>query len=61
MTCVASDAYNAHPNKNSIDYSGIVQYSCVTGYEHISGDLTRTCQANGALTGTAPVCTGKSD
>ena len=61
VTCSASTANNANPNENSIDFGNTVQYTCVTGYEHASGDLTRTCQANGSLTGTAPVCTGKSD
>ena len=33
----------------------------LAGNEHISGDLKGTCQYYGSLTGTAPVCTGKSD
>ena len=34
-------------------------YACQPGYNHTDGDLTRTCQANGSLTGSTPVCTSK--
>ena len=34
-------------------------YTCQIGYKHTDGDLTRTCQADGTLTGVSPVCTSK--
>ena len=34
-----------------------VVYTCNSpSYVHTSGDLTRTCQSDGTLTGTPPVC-----
>lgn len=37
-------------------FGSVVTYSCDTGFI-LSGDTNRTCQADGAFTGSAPVCT----
>ena len=37
-------------------YQGTVTYSCLTGYRLSSSDATRTCQADGTWSGTAPTC-----
>ena len=51
---------NATPVPTStVDYNFTVTYTCQVGYSHSAGDLTRSCNANGSLTGTTPVCTSK--
>ena len=59
VTCTASSENSANPTPTSVSYPNTIQYTCVEGYKYASGQLTRTCQADGTLTGTAPVCTGK--
>ena len=44
---------------STVDYNSTVTYTCQVGYSHSAGDLTRRCNADGSLTGTTPVCTGK--
>ena len=58
-TCAApAVAYaNKSPNTATIDYNTTVTYTCITGYNHSAGDLTRDCQLNKTLTGDAPTCT----
>jgi len=34
-------------------------YSCILGYNHTTGDLTRTCQSSGQWSGTLPACASK--
>ena len=41
---------------DSTEYEGKVSYACVVGYNHTSGDLNRTCQADGKWSGDVPVC-----
>ena len=59
MTCTASSENNANPTTTSVSYPNTIQYTCAEGYKYASGQLTRTCQADGSLTGTAPMCTGR--
>ena len=60
ITCTLPTVSNASPNPASpIEYNTSVTYTCQPGYEHTDGDLTRTCQANGSLTGSLPECTSK--
>ena len=40
---------------------GVAQYECDAGYVLTGGTATRTCQASGAWTGTAPTCVAVSD
>lgn len=40
-------------------YNTTVTYTCNIGYENTGGSLSRTCEANGAFSGTAPVCSSK--
>ncbi|KAI0234553.1 hypothetical protein LSAT2_015153 [Lamellibrachia satsuma] len=35
----------------------VIIYRCLEGYQHRSGNLSRTCQADGVWSGQAPVCT----
>ena len=59
--CTVPAVANAAPTPSSpINYNTHVTYTCQTGYNHTDGDLTRTCQADGSLTGSLPVCMSKS-
>ena len=40
-------------------YQSTVSYSCDSGYDHTSGSLQRTCQANGDWDGDEIVCSGR--
>ena len=60
ITCTLPTVSYASPSVVSpIEYNTAVTYACQPGYNHTDGDLTRTCQANGSLTGSTPVCTSK--
>ena len=41
------------------DFHTVVTYSCDAGFEHISGDLSRRCEAVNKWTGTVPTCGSK--
>ncbi|XP_052791732.1 sushi, von Willebrand factor type A, EGF and pentraxin domain-containing protein 1-like, partial [Mya arenaria] len=41
----------------TIFYNTTVTYTCAGGYIHTNGNLGRTCQADGQLDGTSPICT----
>ena len=41
-------------------FSSVANYSCKVGYT-LSGDVSRTCQANGMWSNTEPSCTGKQE
>ena len=59
-TCTVPTVTNATPvPASSVDYNSNVTYTCADGYSHTAGDLTRSCNADGSLTGTTPVCRGK--
>ena len=59
-TCTMPTVTNATPvPASSVDYDSNVTYTCEDGYSHTAGDLTRSCNADGSLTGTTPVCTSK--
>ena len=61
VTCipdVVADSTKS-PELAEHDYNTAVTYTCNTGYELTSGDLTRTCHADGSWTGTTPVCSSK--
>ena len=59
-TCTVPTVTNATPvPASSVDYNSNVSYTCADGYSHTAGDLTRSCSADGSLTGTTPVCTSK--
>ena len=58
--CVVPYVSNAYADQTSaINYNTAVSYTCYNGYSHTGGDLTRTCKADGQLTGSTPVCTSK--
>ena len=60
INCTLQTVSNASPNPATpIEYNTSVTYTCQPGYDHTDGDLTRTCQANGSLTGSLPECTSK--
>ena len=59
-TCTVPTVTNATAvPASSVDYDSNVTYTCVDGYSHTAGDLTRSCNADGSLTGTPPVCTSE--
>ena len=59
-TCTVPNVTNATPvPPSTVDYNSDVTYTCQDGYSHTAGDLTRSCNADGSLTGTTPVCTSK--
>ena len=59
-TCTVPTVTNAAPvPASSVDYDSNVTYTCEEGYSHTAGDLTRSCNADGSLTGTPPVCTSE--
>ena len=47
------------PNDAEHDYDTSITYTCDLSYNNTSGDLVRTCQADGQWSGDAPVCTGE--
>ena len=47
-----------HPS--GVEYLSTAQYTCNFGFTESSGDGERTCQANGAWSGTELICLGKS-
>ncbi len=56
VTCSGATApANGGVSASSANYNGTVTYSCDPGYT-MTGTTTRTCQASGAFTGTAPTC-----
>ena len=61
ITCVAVDVADSSkiPNLDKYDYNTVVTYSCNTGFEHISGNLSRKCEAIDKWTGVAPTCDSK--
>jgi len=44
-----------------IYYTDTITYTCVSGYEHTSGNLIRTCQASRNWNGSPPVCSKYSE
>lgn len=44
------------PTDGRYNYMETITYSCILGYEIQSGDLERTCQADGTWCGIPPVC-----
>ena len=44
---------------STIDYNTTIKYTCSSGFSNTAGTLTRTCNADGSLTGSTPVCTSK--
>ena len=58
--CVVPSVSNATPDStSSITFNTTVTYTCRIGYSHTAGDLTRTCDIDGQLIGSTPVCTSK--
>ena len=58
--CTVPNVANATPvPPSTVDYNSTVTYTCQVGYSHSAGDLTRSCNADGSLTETTPVCTSK--
>ncbi len=52
---------NADVSGSDLTYQGQLSYTCHTGYEHISGNLTRRCPSDGNWIGTPPVCQGEQE
>ena len=61
ITCAAVVVADSSkdPDENVYDFDTVVTYSCDTGFEHISGDLSRRCVAINTWTGVAPTCGSK--
>lgn len=47
-----------HPN--GPEYQSTAVYTCDNGYERSSGNLERTCEADGTWSGSEPVCSGET-
>ena len=60
-TCTVPTVDNAdqNPQSSTIDFNTNIIYTCRTGYSHTYGNLARSCNADGSLTGSTPVCTGR--
>ena len=52
-----SDPANGQVNTSGTTFGQTVTYSCNTGYS-LAGNSTRTCQATGNWSGSAPTCQG---
>ena len=50
------DNANQSHESSTIDYNTTIAYTCQTGYSHTDGNLTRSCNADGSLTVSTPVC-----
>ena len=61
ITCTVPTVDNAdqNPQSSAIDFNTNIIYTCQPGYSHTEGNLTRSCKADGSLTGFTPVCTSK--
>ena len=57
--CKAVGVANAQTNQAEVAYNDYMEYSCHTGYTHLSGSLMRKCSDNGILNGAAPKCVRK--
>ena len=58
--CIADNVTNAQVlSVRDVLYDHTVEYDCEPGYLHEGGDLVRTCQDNGVLSGEPPICIGK--
>ena len=58
--CVVPSVSNATADTTStIAFNTSVTYTCYIGYSHTGGQLTRTCEADGQLSGSIPECTSK--
>ncbi len=53
-----SDPGNGTVNAPTTTFMNTATYNCNTGY-NLTGDMTRTCEANETWRGTAPTCTRK--
>ncbi len=60
IKCRSLSVNNAIPSIIGLQTGETVTYTCGAGFEHTGGDLTRTCQDDGTLQGTDPVCSSKS-
>ena len=43
-------------NTTGTNYSDTVTYTCISGYEHTSGNVSLTCQADTIWSGILPAC-----
>ena len=58
ITCAEENIPNSSklPDLTTYAYNATVDFTCVTGHEHTSGDLERTCTGIDTWSGSAPVC-----
>ena len=57
---VPTDVTNTgHSPTTALAINQVVLYTCDTGYTHTSGNLYRTCQSDGTLSGSPPICQRK--
>ena len=62
VTCASpASVINASmtPVQATYEYTDTITYTCATGYQRTSGDLSRSCSASGIWSGSEPVCTRK--
>jgi len=49
---------DATANTSAVAYMTKITYTCLPGFVHVSGQLTRQCQADGRWSGKPPSCRG---
>ena len=61
VTCSVPTVSNGSPDKSgTVVYLEKVTYTCQAGYNVSNGNAERTCQSDGALSGTTPTCSSRS-
>ncbi|KAK2151179.1 hypothetical protein LSH36_373g02019, partial [Paralvinella palmiformis] len=52
----STPSYLTVVSQNGSGYQDSIEVECAPGYDYVSGNLTRTCQADGKWNGQTPVC-----
>ena len=63
ITCPALTVPNAQiqdPSSDPYQFNDVVKFVCNTGYQLVSGDLSRTCRSDGTWSGDPAVCKSRN-
>lgn len=58
ITCPSPVVPNTQVIHLNDSVGGSVTLSCVAGFDHVGGNLERTCLDTGTWSGVSPICTG---